>query len=93
LKKYHAFNLVLGLGEQNNEWAFERIGTEQEKLAVDREIQDLKEQLSQVDEWKSRREAIESELAKVWIDSGEALDPPTYTEAAADSSQEQATTA
>jgi ATP-binding cassette, subfamily D (ALD), peroxisomal long-chain fatty acid import protein len=50
-------------------------------MAVEREIQDLRERLSQVEEWNSRREQIEGELAKVWVESGEALKPPSYAEA------------
>lgn len=81
LKKYHTFNLVLGLGENGDEWEFERIGTEREKMQVERELQELRERLSQVDEWKKRREDIEKELAQVWTEGGEApLDPPRYVE-------------
>lgn len=81
LKKYHTFNLVLGLGENGDEWEFERIGTEREKMQVERELQELRDRLSQVDEWKKRREDIEKELAQVWTEGGEApLDPPRYVE-------------
>lgn len=79
LKKYHTFNLVLGLGENGDEWEFERIGTEREKMQVERELQELRERLSQVEEWKKRRDDIEKELAQVWTEGGEApLDPPRY---------------
>lgn len=80
LKKYHTFNLALGLGESGNEWEFERIGTEREKMHVEKELQELRERLSQVDKWKARREAIEKELAQVWVEGGEDLEPPAYVE-------------
>lgn len=77
LKKYHTFNLVLGLGERGDEWEFECIGTEREKMQVERELQELRERLSLVEEWKKRREEIDKELAQVWTDAGE-LSPPPY---------------
>lgn len=81
LKKYHTFNLNLGLGENGDEWEFERIGTEREKMQVERELQELRERLSQVEEWKKRREEIEKELAQVWTESGDVpLSPPPYVE-------------
>jgi ATP-binding cassette subfamily D (ALD) long-chain fatty acid import protein len=80
LKKYHTFNLVLGMGERGDEWVFERIGTEREKMHVERELQDLRERLAQVEKWKSRREDIEKELAKVWVEGGDDLEPPPYVE-------------
>ncbi|KAI0517134.1 ABC transporter transmembrane region 2-domain-containing protein [Xylaria bambusicola] len=79
LKKYHTFNLVLGLGDNGDEWEFERIGTEREKMQVERELQELRERLSQVDQWRQRREEIEKELAQVWTEKNDApLDPPSY---------------
>jgi len=80
LKKYHAFNLTLGLGSDGTGWEFERIGTEQEKMNVKRELQDLRKRLAQVEQWKVRHEEIEQELAKVWIDGGDVLPPSAYTE-------------
>jgi len=68
LKRYHTFNLVLGMGENGDEWEFERIGTEREKMQVEKELQDLKERMAQVDEWKKRRDEIEAELAQVWVE-------------------------
>lgn len=71
LKKYHTFNLTLGLGESGEEWEYERIGTEKEKMHVERELQELREQLAQVDEWKRRHEEVRNELAKVWVAGSE----------------------
>ncbi|TGJ87613.1 hypothetical protein E0Z10_g1149 [Xylaria hypoxylon] len=81
LKKYHTFNLALGQGENGDEWEFERIGTEREKMQVERELQELRERLSQVEQWRQRREEIEKELAQVWTEKNDApLDPPPYVE-------------
>jgi len=82
LKKYHTFNLVLGMGERGGEWAYERIGTEREKMHVERELQDLRERLSQVEKWRTRRDDIEKELAQVLVDGGDVLEPPSYAAAA-----------
>ncbi len=73
LKKYPTFNLMLRLVEHSDEWSFERIGTEREKLHVERELQELRERLSQVVKWKSRRDEIEKELAEVLIEGGDVL--------------------
>lgn len=80
LKKYHTFNLILGAGESGDEWEFERIGTEREKMHVERELQELRERLSQVEQWKQRREEIEKELAQVWVEGDASLEPPPYVE-------------
>ncbi|RYC57938.1 hypothetical protein CHU98_g8266 [Xylaria longipes] len=81
LKKYHTFNLALGLGDNGDEWEFERIGTEREKMQVERELQELRERLSQVEQWRQRREEIEKELAQVWTEKNDApLNPPPYIE-------------
>lgn len=77
MKKYHTFNLTLGLGDDGMEWSYERIGTEKEKMNVERELQDLRERLAQVEQWTARREEIENELKKVWVE-GDVLPPPAY---------------
>lgn len=88
MKKYHTFNLLLGQGENGDEWEFDRIGTEREKMQVERELQDLRERLAQVEQWKQRREEIEKELAQVWTESDAVpLNPPPYAE------EEQSTSA
>jgi ATP-binding cassette subfamily D (ALD) long-chain fatty acid import protein len=66
LKKYHVFNLRLGSGPSGSGWEYERIGTEEEKLGVERELQDLSDRISKVGEWKQRRQEIEDELLRVW---------------------------
>lgn len=80
LKRYHTFNLTLGLGEDGTGWEYERIGTEKEKMGVERELVELRERLAKVKEWEARREQIEQELAKVWVEGGEALESPAYVE-------------
>lgn len=78
LKKYHTYNLQLGVGDDADSWEFERIGTEREKMQVEKEVQDLRERLAQVDELKKRREEIEKELNAVWTEKGDLLDAPSY---------------
>lgn len=46
---------------------------------MEKELQEIRERLAQVDEWKQRREAIENELAAVWTDQADApLEAPDY---------------
>lgn len=71
------------MGESGDEWELQRIGTEREKMHVERELLELRERLAQVEEWKARHETIEKELAKVWVEGGEDLSPPPYVEAEA----------
>ena len=88
LKKYHRFHLSLGLDADGRGWAFERIGTEAEKLGVERELEELRARLRKVEGWERRRREIEAELAKVWVEGREEgeLAPPPYvqTEGAGD---------
>jgi ATP-binding cassette subfamily D (ALD) long-chain fatty acid import protein len=79
LKKYHTYTLTLGAGDHGDEWDLQRIGTEAEKMSVEKELAELRERLAQVEEWKKRRQEIEDELNKVWVD-GEELAPPPYLE-------------
>lgn len=50
-------------------------------MQVEKEIQEIKERLAQVDEWTQRRDAIEKELAAVWTEQGESLEAPSYVDA------------
>jgi len=68
------------MGERGDEWELQRIGTESEKMHVERELQELRERLSQVEQWKARHEEIEKELNKVWVEGGEEISPPPYIE-------------
>lgn len=99
LKKYHTFNLTMGLGEDGMDWEFERIGTEKEKMNVERELQDLRERLGMVEEWKERKEEIERELRRVWVKGegdedgeGEELAPPAYIGAEDEDKERQGAT-
>jgi ATP-binding cassette subfamily D (ALD) long-chain fatty acid import protein len=67
LRKYHTFNLILGLGEEGYDWEMVRIGTEEEKSGVDKEIAELKEKLSMAPEWERRRAEIQAELSQVLV--------------------------
>lgn len=75
LKKYHTFNLTLGLGDDGAEWEYERIGTEKEKMNVEKELHELRENLALVGQWKARRDEIDRELAEVWVTGGASLGP------------------
>lgn len=70
LKKYHTFNLRLGLGSDGGEWEFERIGTEKEKLGVEKELQEIRQQLDKVNNLERRRQEIDEELQQVWVEEG-----------------------
>lgn len=78
LKRYHTFNLTLGLGDDGTGWEYERIGTEKEKMGVERELADLRERLAKVKQWEARKMEIETELEKVWVEGGDVLDSPAY---------------
>ena len=82
LKKYHVWNLRLGLGlsdgasgagddgdAEEDEWTFERIGTEEERTGVEREVAELRERLAQVEGWEARKAEVERELKMVWVSS------------------------
>ena len=45
---------------------------------MEKELAELRERLSKVEEWKKRRQDIEDELNKVWVNNGEELAPPPY---------------
>ena len=85
LRKYHTFNLILGIGEEGFDWEMVRIGTEEEKLGVEKEIGELKEKLSMVAEWERRRDEIQVELSEVFITGNQGgdssnghLESPSY---------------
>lgn len=80
LKRYHTFTLTLGLGDEGESWEFQRIGTETEKQSVEKELAELREHLANVEEWKRRRQEIDNELGKVWVEGGDELAPPPYAE-------------
>lgn len=73
------------MGDHGDEWDFQRIGTASEKSSVEKELAELRERLSKVEEWKKRRQEIEEELNRVWVEGKEGggqeeLPPPSYLE-------------
>lgn len=79
LRKYHTFNLILGLGDEGYDWEMVRIGTEKEKLGLEKEIAELKDKLAMVQQWETRRKEIEEELGKVLVvGKKEELKSPDY---------------
>lgn len=66
-------------GDHLPEWSFERVGTEEERVGVEREVQALREKLGKVEEWRRRKEEIEKDLARVWVAGEEQeLQAPAY---------------
>lgn len=63
LLKYHSMQLKVGLGDDNLQWTLERTNTEEARLSVEREIEELENKLAQVDKWKARREEIVAQLS------------------------------
>ncbi len=61
-------------------YSLQRIGTASEKQSVEKELAELRERLSKVEEWTRRREEIEVELRQVLTEGGEILLPPPYAE-------------
>ncbi|KAL9600916.1 MAG: hypothetical protein Q9219_002851 [cf. Caloplaca sp. 3 TL-2023] len=61
-------------------WSFERVGTEEERVGVEREIAALREKLGKVEGWRRRKGEIERELGRVWVsgEEKEELKPPGY---------------
>lgn len=86
MKRYHSFTLTLGLGDDASLYDFQRIGTASEKDTVEKELAELRDRLSKVDQWKARRQEIDTELNKVWVHAARAeeqeLAPPKYEEQA-----------
>lgn len=78
------------MGDSGDEWEIQRIGTESEKSSVEKELAELRERLAKVEEWKARRQEIEEELNRVWVDGGNELAPPPYAESQETHSQHEA---
>ncbi|TGO68047.1 hypothetical protein BOTNAR_0031g00350 [Botryotinia narcissicola] len=77
LKRYHTYNLKLGLGD-GGEWVYERIGTEREKMGTEKELQELRERMEMERVWEQRKRRIERELEEVWVEGGEKLEGIVY---------------
>lgn len=80
LRKYHTYNLVLGLGEEGYDWEMVKVGTEEEKVGVEKELKELRAKLAMVGEWERRKAEIDAELGKVMVKGGEELKAPDYVE-------------
>lgn len=63
LLQYHNAQLKIGLGDHRDEWVLEKTDTEEGRLSVEHEIEELEKQLSQVDAWKARRHEIDALLS------------------------------
>lgn len=61
LIKYHARLLTL-TGDDEGSWVETRVGTEEERMEIDREIDSLEQKLSEVSQWESRVREIAGEL-------------------------------
>lgn len=82
LKKFHTFQLTL---DGHGGWVVERIGGEVERGEVERELDELRRRVRQVQGKKERLGAVKEELARVWVHGG--------TELGSDVSEEVAITA
>lgn len=78
LKRYHMYNLKLGLGD-GGEWEYERIGTEREKMGTEKELQELRERMEMEKVWEERKRGVERELEEVWVEGGEKLEGIVYS--------------
>ena len=87
MKRYHNYTLTLGLGDDASQYEFLRIGTKTEKESVEKELQELRERLANVDELKRRREEIDTELNKVWVEGSEVVRSSRELEAPASDQQ------
>ena len=62
LAKYHRQLLTL-LGEDgSSSWTLTKVGTEEERMGVDREIKILEERLAEVEGWEKRVKELEQLL-------------------------------
>ncbi|KAK3049286.1 ATP-binding cassette long-chain fatty acid transporter pxa1 [Extremus antarcticus] len=87
LKRYHNFLLTLGLGEDAGKWEFVRIGTKSERASAEQELKELRERLEGAEGLRRRRDEVERELGRVWVEGksggdADALDEVTYDEQA-----------
>ena len=45
---------------------------------MEKELAELRERLAKVEEWKRRKQEIDEELNRVWVEGGDELAPPAY---------------
>jgi len=86
LRKYHVYNLTLGLGDEGYDWEMVKIGSDQEKLNAEKELNQLRDNLAQVEAWRQRKAEIDRELSlgEVTLRGGEELEAPGYIDAEAE---------
>lgn len=53
MTKYHTRLLTLS-GDGTGSWTLSRVGTAEERMGIDREIQTLENKLAEVNNWESR---------------------------------------
>jgi ATP-binding cassette, subfamily D (ALD), peroxisomal long-chain fatty acid import protein len=86
LRKYHEYNLILGLGEDGFDWEMVRVGSEQEKMNAEKELRSLRENLEAVEGWRRRKAEIDAELelgrGEVVLKGGRTLASPSYLDEA-----------
>lgn len=73
LKKFHQFQLSL---DPTGAWAFERIGGAEERTELVRELDDLRQRAHAAQRMRDRLEAVNHELAQVWVEGGDKLPAP-----------------
>ncbi|CAE6454068.1 unnamed protein product [Rhizoctonia solani] len=61
LNKYHKWLLTL-CGDSTGSWTYTRVGTEEERMELDREIERLEAQLSEVTQWERRLKEVANDL-------------------------------
>ena len=95
LKRHHAYHLSLGgdviVNDEDDEddggstaWTFDRIGSAEERVGVEKELAELRRRLDLASGWEARRKEVVQELERVWVrgDDGveSELKPPVYGE-------------
>ncbi|KAJ1301992.1 hypothetical protein OPQ81_000827 [Rhizoctonia solani] len=61
LNKYHKWLLTLS-GDSTGSWTYTRVGTEEERMELDREIERLEAQLSEVPRWERKLKEVANDL-------------------------------
>lgn len=61
MTKYHTRLLTL-VGDASGGWIESKVGTEEERMGIDREIGSLKAKLAEVEGWEKRLREVANEL-------------------------------
>lgn len=62
--------------DESYTYTLQRIGTASEKQSVEKELAELRERLSRVEDWKKRADEIDAELNDVLSSDGSVVPPP-----------------